>query len=107
MFTELISSELQSPQNMQQGQQCLLNTDVAQNMNVALKVVPDKKPQNAQSGVLDMVTGKYPYLYWTQILFSYNVTAANCSTNPKKLAPYGTDGRLLLTAYYKVVWHKN
>jgi len=24
-----------------------------------------------------------------------------------KLAPYGTDGRLLLTANFKVTWHKN
>jgi len=28
-----------------------------------------------------------------------------CITN--KLSPYGTDGRLLLTANFKVTWHKN
>ena len=28
-------------------------------------------------------------------------------TKVKKLAPYGTDGQLLLTANFKVTWHKN
>ena len=27
--------------------------------------------------------------------------------NHDKLAPYGTGGRLLLTADFKVTWHKN
>jgi len=29
------------------------------------------------------------------------------TTEKEKLAPYGTDGRLLLTANFKVTWHKN
>ena len=29
------------------------------------------------------------------------------NNNNNKLAPYGTDGRLLLTADFKVTWHKN
>jgi len=68
-----------------------------------------------------------PHLFWFDVLCDLlrrrtfvtspsSVLCASCAffricphpavTKKHKLAPYGTDGRLLLTANFKVTWHK-
>jgi len=44
-------------------------------------------------------------LAWIVRMFYYKKVAIN--KNDYKLTPYGTGGRLLLTANFKVMWHKN
>ena len=56
--------------------------------------------------VIQHATLCYAMFYFVNNSIEYN----NCSfyvINWNKLAPYRTGGRLLLTANFKVKWHKN
>ena len=54
------------------------------------------------------ITGQIADAASTVIICGYfEASWANEYENVNKLAPYGTDGRLLLTANFKVTWHRN